>query len=142
MFFYRLLGKLPLPVLYGLASVVRFLFNYVISYRKKVIEANLKNSFPEKSELEIKTLRNKFYGYLTDQLVEFFYGVRISPEEMMQRMQFVNEEIITKHLNNNQPVVLAVIERAWLHKEKRHVQRTRLKDHPSEPSAYLFLGWL
>jgi KDO2-lipid IV(A) lauroyltransferase len=24
----------------------------------------------------------------------------------MQRMQFVNEEIITKHLNNNQPVVL------------------------------------
>lgn len=106
MFFYRLLGKLPLPVLYGLASVVRFLFNYVISYRKKVIEANLKNSFPEKSDTEIKTLRNKFYGYLTDQLVEFFYGVRISPEEMMQRMQFVNEEIITKHLNNNQPVVL------------------------------------
>lgn len=106
MFFYRLLGKLPLPVLYGLASVVRFLFNYVISYRKKVIEANLKNSFPEKSDTEIKTLSNKFYGYLTDQLVEFFYGVRISPEEMMQRMQFVNEEIITKHLNNNQPVVL------------------------------------
>lgn len=106
MFFYRLLGKLPLTVLYGLASVVRFLFNYVISYRKKVIEANLKNSFPEKSDTEIKTLRNKFYGYLTDQLVEFFYGVRISPEEMMQRMQFVNEEIITKHLNNNQPVVL------------------------------------
>ena len=106
MFFYRLLGKLPLTVLYGLASVVRFLFNYVISYRKKVIEANLKNSFPEKSDTEIKTLRNKFYGYLTDQLVEFFYGVRISPEEMMQRMQFVNEEIITKHLNNNEPVVL------------------------------------
>ncbi len=106
MFFYRLLGKLPLSVLYGLASGVRFIFNYVISYRKKVIEANLKNSFPEKSELEIKTLRNKFYGYLTDQLVEFFYGVRISPEEMMQRMRFVNEEIITKHLHNNQPVVL------------------------------------
>lgn len=106
MFFYRLLGKLPLSVLYRLASGVRFIFNYVISYRKQVIEANLKNSFPEKSASEIKTLRNKFYGYLTDQLVEFFYGVRISPEEMMERMQFVNEEIITSHLNNNQPVVL------------------------------------
>ena len=106
MFFYRLLGKLPLSVLYRLASGVRFIFNYVISYRKQVIETNLKNSFPEKSASEIKTLRNKFYGYLTDQLVEFFYGVRISPEEMMERMQFVNEEIITSYLNNNQPVVL------------------------------------
>lgn len=106
MFFYRLLGKLPLSVLYGMASGVRFILNYVISYRKNVIEANLKNSFPEKSDTEIKRLRNKFYGYLTDQLVEFFYGVRISPAEMMLRMQFVNEEIITTHLNNNQPVVL------------------------------------
>lgn len=106
MFFYRLLGKLPLSVLYGLASSVRFIFNYVLAYRKKVIEANLKNSFPTKSDAEIRTLRNKFYGYLTDQLVEFFYGVRISPAEMIQRMRFVNEEIITSHLNNNQPVVL------------------------------------
>jgi KDO2-lipid IV(A) lauroyltransferase len=106
MFFYRLLGKLPLSVLYGLASGVRIIFNYLISYRKKVIEMNLKNSFPEKTDNEIRVLRNKFYGYLTDQLVEFFYGVRISPQEMMQRMLFVNEEIITAHLNNNQPVIL------------------------------------
>jgi KDO2-lipid IV(A) lauroyltransferase len=106
MFFYRLLGKLPLSVLYGLASGVRFIFNYLISYRKKVIDINLKNSFPDKTSDELRILRNKFYGYLTDQLVEFFYGVRISPEEMMQRMRFVNEEIITSYLNNNQPVVL------------------------------------
>jgi KDO2-lipid IV(A) lauroyltransferase len=106
MFFYRLLGKLPLSVLYGLASGVRLVFNYLISYRKKVIESNLRNSFPTKSPSEINSLRNKFYGYLTDQLVEFFYGVSISPAEMMQRMQFVNEEIITSYLKNNQPVVL------------------------------------
>jgi len=106
MFFYRLLGKLPLSVLYALASGVRFIFNYLISYRKKVIDINLKNSFPDKTSDELRILRNKFYGYLTDQLVEFFYGVRISPEEMMQRMRFVNEEIITSYLNNNQPVVL------------------------------------
>ncbi len=106
MFFYRLLGKLPLSVLYGLASGVHLVFNYLISYRKKVIESNLTKSFPTKSASEINLLRNKFYGYLTDQLVEFFYGVRISPEEMMSRMQFVNEEIITSYLTNNQPVVL------------------------------------
>jgi KDO2-lipid IV(A) lauroyltransferase len=106
MFFYRLLGKLPLSVLYALASGVRIIFNYLISYRKKVIDINLKNSFPEKTSDELRILRNKFYGYLTDQLVEFFYGVLISPEEMMQRMRFVNEEIITSYLNNNQPVVL------------------------------------
>jgi KDO2-lipid IV(A) lauroyltransferase len=106
MFFYRLLGMLPLSVLYALASGVRIIFNYLISYRKKVIDLNLKNSFPEKTSDELRILRNKFYGYLTDQLVEFFYGVRISPEEMMQRMRFVNEEIITSYLNNNQPVVL------------------------------------
>jgi KDO2-lipid IV(A) lauroyltransferase len=106
MFFYRLLGKLPLSVLYAFASGVKFIFNYVISYRKDVIEQNLKNAFPLKSQSEITKLRNQFYTYLTDQLVEFFYGVRISPAEMKERMRFVNEEIITDHLKNNQPVVL------------------------------------
>jgi len=106
MFFYRLLGKLPLAILYGLASLVKFVFNFVISYRKKVIQQNLSHAFPSKTLAELNTLRNQFYGYLTDQLVEFFYGAQISPEEMMQRVTFVNEEIITSHLNNNQAVVL------------------------------------
>jgi KDO2-lipid IV(A) lauroyltransferase len=106
MFFYRILGKLPLSVLYGLASLVKFVFNYVISYRKKVIQQNLSHAFPNKTLAELNTLRNQFYGYLTDQLVEFFYGAQISPEEMRQRVTFVNEEIITSHLNNNQAVVL------------------------------------
>lgn len=106
MFFYRILGKLPLSVLYGLASLVKFVFNNVISYRKKVIQQNLSHAFPTKTIAELNALRNQFYSYLTDQLVEFFYGAQISPEEMMQRVTFVNEEIITSYLNNNQAVVL------------------------------------
>ena len=53
MFFFRLLGQLPLFILYGLADALKWIFYALISYRKKVILTNLRKSFPEKSEKEI-----------------------------------------------------------------------------------------
>ena len=77
MFFYRLLGRLPLSILYALSTSVKWVFYFIISYRKKVIEKNIKNSFPALNAKQVKNLMFQFYGYLTDQLVEFFYGVLV-----------------------------------------------------------------
>jgi KDO2-lipid IV(A) lauroyltransferase len=55
---------------------------------------------------EIKSLTLQFYGYLTDQLVEFFYGVSISQKEMLERVQMVNEHYISDYLRAGTPVVL------------------------------------
>lgn len=47
-FFCYILALLPLCVLYVLAGVLCLVLNYLVRYRRKVIEENLINSFPEK----------------------------------------------------------------------------------------------
>ena len=106
LFLYKLIGKLPLSLLYGFASFCAFLFYYLIPYRKKVIQGNLRNSFPKASDKEINQLTYQFYGYLTDQLVEFFKGVSISKEDMLDRFEIKNEEIVTDFINKGIPVIL------------------------------------
>jgi len=106
LFLYKLFGRLPLPVLYGFASLLAFLFNYIISYRKNVIQSNLKNSFPNATKKELNKLSYRFYGYLTDQLVEFFKGVSITKQEMLDRFEIKNEEIVDDFIKNGTPVIL------------------------------------
>lgn len=106
MFFYKLLGRFPLTLLYVLATSVKWVFHYVIAYRKDVLYKNISKSFPDLNQQEIKALSFRFYGYLTDQLVEFFYGAGISKEEMLDRVQMVNEHYISNFLEAGTPVVL------------------------------------
>ena len=106
MFFLKLIGHLPLIVLYRIATLAKWLLYFVFSYRKKVIVNNIKNSFPELSSRQVNELTLKFYGYLTDQLVEFFKGSTISKKEMLERVNLVNEQIITHYLDKGIPVVL------------------------------------
>jgi KDO2-lipid IV(A) lauroyltransferase len=105
-FLYKLFGRLPLPILYGFASFCTFLFYYIIPYRKKVIQSNLKNSFPDATEKELSKLIYQFYGYLTDQLVEFFKGVSITKDEMLDRFEIKNEDIVTDFIKKGIPVIL------------------------------------
>ncbi|MBP6054209.1 MAG: lysophospholipid acyltransferase family protein [Cytophagaceae bacterium] len=97
---------MPLSILYTLATGVKWVFYYIIAYRKEVISKNISNSFPQLKPKQIKALSLQFYGYLTDQLVEFFYGVSISEKEMLDRVQMVNEHYISDYLQAGTPVVL------------------------------------
>jgi KDO2-lipid IV(A) lauroyltransferase len=106
LFLYKLIGRLPLPVLYGFASFCAVLFYYLIPYRKKVIQSNLKNSFPDASKKELNQLTYRFYGYLTDQLVEFFKGVSITKDEMLDRFEIKNEDLVTDFIKKGIPVIL------------------------------------
>jgi KDO2-lipid IV(A) lauroyltransferase len=69
-----------------------FLNYYLVGYRKKVITQNLQNSFPEKSEEEIRIIRKKFYLNFSDYLVETIKSFSISETESRVRMQHINQE--------------------------------------------------
>jgi KDO2-lipid IV(A) lauroyltransferase len=106
MFFLKLIGHLPLFVLYRIATLSKWLLYFVFSYRKNVIVNNIKNSFPQLSNSQVNALTIKFYGYFTDLMVEFFRGSAISKKEMLERVSLVNEQIITNYLDKGIPVVL------------------------------------
>lgn len=93
MFFFRLLSYLPLSVLYLISDVLYLIARFVIRYRKKVIEENLKFAFPEKSEAERKKIRNRFYRNFTDSFAETIKILTISETEVKKRFHLVNQNL-------------------------------------------------
>ena len=57
---------LPLPVLYLASDILFFFLYHFPSYRRQVVFTNLKNSFPEKTEKELRLIEKKFYRHFAD----------------------------------------------------------------------------
>lgn len=93
------LSLLPLRALYVLSDFIYILL-CIIGYRKKVIQKNLSNSFPEKSEKERNEIKKEFYHWFSDYMVETVKLCSMSREEMMRRMKFTGIEQIQEGVNN------------------------------------------
>ncbi|AZA76773.1 lipid A biosynthesis acyltransferase [Chryseobacterium sp. G0186] len=100
------ISKLPLRILYVFSDVMFFLNYYLVGYRKTVITQNLKNSFPDKSEEEIRKIRKKFYRNFSDYLVETIKSFSISETESRVRMQHINQDLFHEIQKENKNIIL------------------------------------
>lgn len=92
--FSWLLSIAPRFVLYGIADLVFIVLYYILGYRKKVVIANLKNAFPDKSQEEITQITRKFFHHLSDIFVENIAIIRMSKKRFMKMVEFKNTEIL------------------------------------------------
>jgi KDO2-lipid IV(A) lauroyltransferase len=92
MFLIRLFSSLPLGVLYVFSDFLYLIARYVLHYRKKVIDENLRFAFPEKSDAERKKIRNDFYRNFTDYFAETIKCLTISEAEFRRRFLIINQE--------------------------------------------------
>ena len=100
------LTLLPLRIQYFLSDFL-FIFNYLfIGYRKKIVYLNLRNSFPEKSNKNIRIIARKFYRHLFDQVIESTALIHMSPEKILKHMRFKNPEVIEDLYKKNKGVIL------------------------------------
>jgi len=80
-----LITLLPLQVLYLFSDFFYLILYYLAGYRRKVVAANLRNAFPEKSEVERRKIERRFYRHLSDLIVETLKATHMSPEQISQR---------------------------------------------------------
>jgi Kdo2-lipid IVA lauroyltransferase/acyltransferase len=107
-FFYlfsMMVGSLPFPLLYKLSDFLSFFLRRVIKYRKAVILDNLKSSYPDLSEDEIRKISKKFYLNLSDITLEGIKAFTMSKKQVMARYRILNPEIIFPFLESGQGVV-------------------------------------
>lgn len=104
--FIKTIALCPFKILYFISYCLYPALYYIIRYRRKVVRANLTNSFPEKSAKEIKKIERKFYLHFCDQLMETIKLSRISKEEIRKRLIFTNCEVIEQLRNDNRPIFL------------------------------------
>ncbi|MBP9970858.1 MAG: hypothetical protein KBE94_06200, partial [Paludibacteraceae bacterium] len=102
----NLIAHLPLNVLYLFSDIVAPFIYHIVRYRRKVVRKNLINSFPEKTEREIKKIERNFYRYFCDLFFETLYQLDMSEEEMRRRVQFVNKEFITEQYDKGKSVIM------------------------------------
>ena len=88
-----LLSKAPHFILYGISDFTYVFLFYILKYRKKVVYQNLKNSFPEKSESEIKSIRKKFFHHLSDILIENIALIKMSKKRVLQMVEFEESDL-------------------------------------------------
>ena len=92
----RAVSLLPFSILYFISDILSWLLWYLIPYRKSVVKDNLRNAFPEKSEIEINRLARKFYSHFCDVIVEGIKLMTISYEEIAKRIRFEDEEMLSR----------------------------------------------
>lgn len=107
------LSYLPLPVLYFLSDLMYLLVVYVVGYRHKVIDENLKYSFPEKSNEERDAIRKKFYRHFCDLSVETIKMYSMKEEELRRRMTFNTDALDKAWLGGTGIIVLLMHYNNW-----------------------------
>lgn len=103
--FLYIISLLPFRVLYLIADFLFFLLCYVTGYRRKIIDENLRNAFPEKTVDERNLIRKKYYHYLADLIMETIKLLSISDEELLKRVGAENSELVTQAFNNGKSVL-------------------------------------
>jgi KDO2-lipid IV(A) lauroyltransferase len=103
--FMYLLSMIPFRALYFLSDILFYIIFYVIKYRRKVVEKNLFNAFPEKSISERYEIEKKFYVHFLDLIFESIKSMTISQKEIQKRFVFKNPEEITKYTDTGKSII-------------------------------------
>lgn len=105
-FFVACFRITPYTILYLVSDFFYVILFYIVRYRKKVVFENLKSSFPEKNDEEIKCLAKKFYKHLADITLESVKGMTISKKTIQKRYVIENAEIPNEYFDKGQSVLL------------------------------------
>ena len=94
-FYYTLilpLSLLPYPVLYFISDFLFLVIYNLIGYRKEVVLTNLRNSFPDKSNIELQAIMIDFYRHFCDIVMESIKSFTISEKQLRKRLIIKNPE--------------------------------------------------
>lgn len=100
------LSLLPLSILYGIGTCIRFFTYTVFHYRVQVVQENLKNSFPDKSEKELQAIEKAYYKHLTDLIMEGVKGLTISRKNLIKRYYCRQPDIVNDYFKQGKSVIL------------------------------------
>lgn len=100
------ISVMPMWFLYGFSNGVFYVMYHLIGYRKKVVHANLVNSFPDKSKQEIEIIQSGFYRHFCDLVVESLKTFSISERLANTKMVHLNTELFEELYNKKKHICI------------------------------------
>lgn len=102
------IALLPFPLLYLLSDAMQLLVFGVFGYRLKVVRQNLRNSFPEKNDTELKQIEQEFRRWFCDLMLETIKTLTISPKQVNKRISVQGAEVLERYHAAGQSVILVM----------------------------------
>lgn len=87
---------------------LHLILRYVIRYRESIITENLKNSFPSKSDKEIKTLFKDYLLHFTDFLLEYLILFKGDSKFYEENIKIENWQEVEDVVNSGSHVIIAM----------------------------------
>jgi KDO2-lipid IV(A) lauroyltransferase len=106
--FLYLLSLLPFWALYLFSDFLFVIIYHVIGYRRKIVQENLLNSFPEKTDAGRRSIEKKYYHHLCDLVVETIKMITISEKAVAARLSSPNPEVLFNYFADGKSVIGAV----------------------------------
>lgn len=100
------LSYLPFSILYALSDLLYFFVYRIAGYRRSVVHTNLKNSFPDKSEIEIVRIEKEFFHHFCDLIVESMKAFTISEGQAQRRFKSLNPELPDKYFDQGKNIAI------------------------------------
>ena len=98
----------PSWILYRLSDVLFFVVYYLFGYRRKVVETNLRNAFPDKNEKERSKIEKKYYQYLCDLILESIKTITMSESYVHRHVKFHNIDKMNSLFNKNESILIVM----------------------------------
>lgn len=102
------IALLPFPLLYLFSDGLFVVLYHVIGYRRQVVRTNLRKSFPEKSEGELRAIERTFYRWFCDLVLESVKTLTITPAQVKERVRVEGEAVLRKYFGQKRSVILVM----------------------------------
>jgi len=108
----RLFSRIPLFLWYPIARFMAWFAWRALPYRRHVVDANLKASFPEWDDATRERVIRDYYRGFADMIVEVVRSLRLTPEDLAQRVALRNPELVRAEIAKGKPVLLVAAHQA------------------------------
>jgi KDO2-lipid IV(A) lauroyltransferase len=105
-FLLKIIARLPDSLLYFISDFMAWILQYVFRYRRSTVDKNLLLAFPEKNEDFRRGIANRFYHHLADVAVEILMLSRMSPENLLARVEIVGLDYLENCADRKESVIL------------------------------------
>jgi len=103
----RFLARLPLPFLYTLADMLFVLFFHLLRFQRALVVENMGRAFPEQSSRATHRLAAQSYRRAIHILFETIKCLTISDDDLAQRVEIENTELIDSLLSQHGTILAA-----------------------------------
>lgn len=98
---------------YVLGSILYITLRYVIRYRRRTIMTNLRNSFPERDERELRRICALNYRNLAEQIVNIVSQSGASDEQLCRRIRFNNADEVLREVGDRNAIFMTAHLGSW-----------------------------